>query len=241
MNELLPSTLYIVSTPIGNLEDITLRALKVLANVDVLCCEDTRTTQILLDKYSIHAKKLLSYFEQNEQKRIPEIIQLLKEGNSVAIVTDAGTPTISDPGFRLVRVAIDEGINVVPIPGVSAVITALSASGLPTDAFVFEGFLPVKKGRKTRLEFLKEETRTIIFYESPYRIVRTLNDLKEVFGEREVVLARELTKKFEEFLCGNFSEVIEQLSKRKILGEFVVVVKGKDDEVYFENKKTLFA
>ncbi|MBS4029211.1 MAG: 16S rRNA (cytidine(1402)-2'-O)-methyltransferase [Ignavibacteriales bacterium] len=228
MNEVLPSTLYLVSTPIGNLEDITLRALKILGNVDALACEDTRTTQVLLNKYELKPKRLLSYFEQNEQKKIPEIIQLLKDGNSVALVTDAGTPSISDPGFRLVRAAIEEGISVVPIPGVSAVITALSASGLPTNAFVFEGFLPVKKGRKTRLEFLKEETRTIIFYESPYRVLRTLNDLKEVFGEREVVIARELTKKFEEFLRGNFSEVIEQLSKKKILGEFVVMVKGKE-------------
>lgn len=227
MNELLPSSLYLVSTPIGNLEDITLRALKILAEVDILCCEDTRTTQILLNKYNIHAKKLLSYFEKNEQKRIPEILQLLKDGNSVALVTDAGTPSISDPGFRLVRAVIESGISVVPIPGVSAAITALSASGLPTDAFVFEGFLPVKKGRKTRLEFLKDETRTIIFYESPYRISRTLTDLKEVVGEREVVLARELTKKFEEFLRGNLSEVIEQLNKKKILGEFVVVIEGK--------------
>ena len=229
MTETLPSTLYLVSTPIGNLDDITLRALKILANVDILCCEDTRTTQILLDKYELKPKKLLSYFEQNEQKRIPEIVQLLNDGNSVALVSDAGTPTISDPGFRLVRAVIDEGISVIPIPGVNAAITALSASGLPTDAFVFEGFLPVKKGRKTRLEFLKEETRTIIFYESPYRILRTLNDLKEVFGERDTVLARELTKKFEEFLRGNFSQLIEQLSQKKILGEFVVIVKGKEE------------
>jgi len=229
MTETLPSTLYLVSTPIGNLDDITLRALKILANVDILCCEDTRTTQILLDKYELKPKKLLSYFEQNEQKRIPEIVQLLNDGNSVALVSDAGTPTISDPGFRLVRAVIDEGISVIPIPGVNAAITALSASGLPTDAFVFEGFLPVKKGRKTRLEFLKEETRTIIFYESPYRILRTLNDLKEVFGERDTVLARELTKKFEEFLRGNFSQLIEQLSQKKILGEFVVIVRGKEE------------
>ncbi|MBM4166680.1 MAG: 16S rRNA (cytidine(1402)-2'-O)-methyltransferase [Ignavibacteria bacterium] len=229
MNELFPSTLYIVSTPIGNLEDITLRALKILANVDVLCCEDTRTTQVLLNKYELKPKKLLSYFEQNEQKRIPEILQLLNEGNSVAIVTDAGTPSISDPGFRLVRAAIESGINVIPIPGVNAAITALSASGLPTDAFVFEGFLPVKKGRKTRLEFLKEETRTMIFYESPYRILRTLEDLKDVFGERDAVIARELTKKFEEFMRGNFSQLIAELSSKKILGEFVLLVKGKPE------------
>lgn len=229
MNELFPSTLYIVSTPIGNLEDITLRALKILANVDVLCCEDTRTTQVLLNKYELKPKKLLSYFEQNEQKRIPEILQLLNEGNSVALVTDAGTPSISDPGFRLVRAAIESGINVIPIPGVNAAITALSASGLPTDAFVFEGFLPVKKGRKTRLEFLKEETRTMIFYESPYRILRTLEDLKDVFGERDAVIARELTKKFEEFMRGNFSQLIAELSSKKILGEFVLLVKGKPE------------
>jgi len=229
LNELFPSTLYIVSTPIGNLEDITLRALKILANVDVLCCEDTRTTQVLLNKYELKPKKLLSYFEQNEQKRIPEILQLLNEGNSVAIVTDAGTPSISDPGFRLVRAAIESGINVIPIPGVNAAITALSASGLPTDAFVFEGFLPVKKGRKTRLEFLKEETRTMIFYESPYRILRTLEDLKDVFGERDAVIARELTKKFEEFMRGNFSQLIAELSSKKILGEFVLLVKGKPE------------
>ncbi|MEK7263406.1 MAG: 16S rRNA (cytidine(1402)-2'-O)-methyltransferase [Bacteroidota bacterium] len=227
MNEVLPSTLYLVSTPIGNLEDITLRALKILGNVDVLCCEDTRTTQVLLNKFELKPKRLLSYFEQNEQKRIPEILQLLKEGNSVALVSDAGTPSISDPGFRLVRAVIDAGINIIPIPGANAAITALSASGLPTDAFVFEGFLPVKKGRKTRLEFLKEETRTIIFYESPYRILRTLNDLHTHFGNRNVAVARELTKKFEEISRGALSEIIAHYSAKKILGEFVIVVEGK--------------
>ncbi len=226
--EIKNSTLYLISTPIGNLEDITLRALKILGNVDILLCENTNVTSGLLQKYNLSPKKILSYFEHNELKRIPEVIEFLKNGNSVALVSDAGTPLISDPGFKLVREVIKNNFEVVSIPGANAAISALSISGLPTDSFVFEGFLPTKKGRNTKFEFLKNETRTIIFYESPHRILKTLNDIKEKFGEREIVVARELTKKFEEILRGNVGEIISVLQQRQtIKGEFVIVVRGK--------------
>lgn len=217
--------LYVVSTPIGNLDDISLRAIKILGGVDLVAAEDTRKTKFLLDHLQI-AKPLISYYSYNEARRVPELIDKLKEGKAVAVVTDAGTPGISDPAFLLIRAAIENGIPVIPIPGASAALAALVASGLPTERFVFEGFLPVKKGRKTKFEELKKERRTIIIYESPFRVERTLEDLVEHFGERRVVVARELTKKFEEIIRGTTVEVLLHLRKSTPKGEFVIVVEG---------------
>ena len=217
---------YVIGGPIGNLEDITLRALEVLRSLDVLLCEDTRKTRIILDKYGIKVKTL-SYNEHNENKRIPEVIELLEAGLKVGIMSDAGTPCISDPGYRLVREARKRGINVSPIPGPSAVVAALSVSGLPTDSFVFEGFLPRKKEkRKKKLQELAEERRTVVIYESVHRIERLLDELQEIFGDREVCLARELTKLHEEVLFGRLSEVRGKL--KTVKGEFVITIKGRD-------------
>lgn len=221
-----PGTLYLVATPIGNLDDITYRAVKILNGVNLIAAEDTRKTKFLLDHYDIQ-KELVSYFAFNEAKRTPELINKLKEGQSIAIVSDAGTPGISDPSYRLVKAAIKENINIIPIPGASAFISALVASGLPTESFVFEGFLPHKKGRKTKLEMLSEETRTIILYESPHRILKTLNELQNSFGDRDIVVARELTKKFEEIFRGSTSEAFTYFSSKSIKGEFVLVISGK--------------
>lgn len=217
--------LYVVSTPIGNLDDITLRAIKILGGVDLIAAEDTRKTKFLLEHLSI-AKPLVSYYSYNEARRVPELVGKLKQGKSVAVVTDAGTPGISDPAFFLISAAIENNISVIAIPGASAALAALVASGLPTDRFVFEGFLPVKKGRKTKFEELKNETRTIIMYESPFRVERTLADIVEHFGDRRVVVARELTKKFEEIVRGTSSEVLRHIKKSSLKGEFVIVVEG---------------
>ncbi len=221
-----PGTLYLVATPIGNLDDITYRAVKILNGVNLIAAEDTRKTKFLLDHYNIQ-KELVSYFAFNEAKRTPELVNKLKEGQSIAIVSDAGTPGISDPAYRLVKAAIKENINIIPIPGASAFISALVASGLPTESFVFEGFLPHKKGRKTKLEMLSEETRTIILYESPHRILKTLIELQNSFGDRYIVVARELTKIFEEFFRGSTSEAVAHFSSKSIKGEFVLVISGK--------------
>ena len=216
-------TLYIVSTPIGNLADITFRAIDILKSVDLIACEDTRHTKILLNYYNIK-KSLISYFEHNKIKRSKEIIALLNEGKSVALVSDAGTPGISDPGYRIIRDAIDNDIEVVAIPGANAAITALSASGAPTDRFVFEGFLPNKTtARKKKLLSLKEETRTIIFYESPHRLLKSLSDIKETLGDIDLVIAREITKKFEEIKRGKTVDLIEHFTTNKPRGEFVLV------------------
>jgi len=220
-----PGTLYIVPTPIGNLEDITLRALKVLGGVDIIAAEDTRTTKNLLDHYSIQ-KPMISYFSHNETVRTPQIIDRLLANQSVAVVTDAGTPGISDPAHAIIAAAIESRIPIVPLPGATAFIPALIASGLPTHAFVFEGFLPHKKGRHTRITALAEEQRTIVFYESPHRIVRTLEELQETLGDRRAVIGRELTKKFEEFLRGTLSSIRAELGSRTIRGEFVLIVEG---------------
>src|SRR5712671_3794058 len=199
---LLPATLYLVATPIGNLEDITLRALRTLKECDLVAAEDTRHTGNLLKHFGI-SRPLLSYFQFNEAKRSEEIISRLKHGEKVALVTDAGSPGISDPGERVVRAAIIAGLRVEPVPGPSALVAALTASGLPADEFHFIGFLPHKSGqRRNRLEVLREVPGTIVLYESPYRIEKLLTELSEVFPDRQVVLARELTKKFEEFLRG---------------------------------------
>ncbi len=222
----MPGTLYIVSTPIGNLNDITFRAVEVLKQVDLIACEDTRRTKILLEKFGL-AKNLISYYNYNERQRAEEIIRELKSGKNVALVSDSGTPGISDPGFVLIKRAIEENITVIPIPGPSAFVCALVGSGLPMDEFVFMGFLPHKKGRKTKLKKLSEEERTIILYESPHRLIKTLNEILEIFGDREIAVAKELTKIHEEFFRGKISEVLKKLTPDKIKGEFVIVISGK--------------
>lgn len=219
-------TLYIVATPIGNLEDITLRALRILKEVHVIACEDTRRTRILLDHYGIE-KALISFFEHNEVRRISDLLGRLEHGDSVAVVSDAGTPTISDPAFKLVREAAEKGFTVVTVPGVSAAIAALAVSGLPTDAFVFEGFLPQKKGRQTAWKRLALEDRTIILYESPHRIEKTLAEIAAALGDRPVVVARELTKKFEEVLRGSATAMMSHFKTHTPRGEFVILVAGK--------------
>jgi len=227
-------TLYLVATPIGNLKDITLRALEILKEVSAIICEDTRRTRILLNHYQIR-KPLITYNEHNKFIQTPKIIEMLKKGESLALVSDAGTPVISDPGYYLVREAIKEGIRVSPVPGPAAMIAGLIISGLPSDRFVFEGFLPKREGKKRkRLLNLINEEKTIIFYESPYRIMRTLKTFLEIFGDREIALCRELTKKFEEVLRGKISEIIEILNKKlekekRIKGEIVIVMKGKEE------------
>jgi 16S rRNA (cytidine1402-2'-O)-methyltransferase len=217
--------LYIVATPIGNLEDITLRALRILREVDYVVAEDTRKTKFLLDHFDI-SKRLVSYYSYNEKRRVPQLIDHLKNGESIALVSDAGTPGISDPAYKIVREAVEQDVQIVPIPGTAAFLPALVVSGLPTDSFVFEGFLPTKKGRKTKLDQLKTEERTLVLYESPYRFVRTMHDLLEILGDRDVAVGRELTKKFEEIVRGKISEIIEKFGKEKVRGEFVIVVAG---------------
>jgi 16S rRNA (cytidine1402-2'-O)-methyltransferase len=221
---LTPGTLYLVATPIGNLEDITLRALRVLRECDAVAAEDTRRSGQLLKHFGI-SKPLLSYFQFNEAKRSEEIIQRLRRGEKVALVTDAGSPGISDPGERVVKAAIAAGLSVEAVPGPCALVAALTASGLPTDEFHFIGFLPHKSGqRRKQLEVLRAFAGTLVFYESPYRIEKLLGELLEVSPERQVVLARELTKKFEEFLRGTPAELLNLAHNRSLKGEFVVLV-----------------
>jgi len=217
--------LYLVATPIGNLDDITYRAVKILGSVDLIAAEDTRKTKILLDHYTI-SKPMMSYYSYNEQARAPQLIEKLLAGQSIALVSDAGTPGISDPAFHIVQQALENAIAIIPIPGPAACIAALIASGLPTDRFVFEGFLPLKKGRKTKFESLKSESRTIIIYESPHRIIKTLTDIHTYLGSRKVVVARELTKKFEEIVRGSVQSVLIELSKKSPRGEYVVIIEG---------------
>ncbi len=219
-------TLYILATPIGNLEDITMRAVRILGEVDLIAAEDTRKTSILLNHYTIK-KPLTSYFEHNEQVKTGWLVSELKAGKNIALVSEAGTPTISDPGFRIVAAAIAEAITVVPLPGACAAITALSASGLPVHRFAFEGFLPPKSGkRKTLLTKLTEEERTLIFYESPYRVQAALSDMLDVLGDRQAAIGRELTKMHEEFIHGPLSSIIEKLGSSTIKGEFTILVEG---------------
>ncbi len=222
-------TLYIVSTPIGNMEDITLRALRILKEVDIIAAEDTRHTGLLLKHFGIK-NQLESYHDYNKIKKLPFFLNQLVKGNSIAVVSDAGTPGISDPAYNLVKEAVEASIPVVPVPGATAAIAGLSVSGLPTDRFVFEGFLPVKKGRKKRLTLLSTEPRTIILYEAPHRLLRTLSDIREMLGDRSIVVCRELTKKFEETLHGSVSEIMEIFSSRKIKGEFVLIIKGHSEK-----------
>ena len=223
--------LYIVATPIGNLEDITLRALRVLREVDWIACEDTRQTHRLLDHFGI-SKPMVSYHDHNESGRASELVEKLGRGGSGALVSDAGTPLISDPGYRLVQAAITASIPVVPIPGVSAAVSALSVAGLPTDAFRFCGFLPPKSSQRRKiLEQWKAETATLIFYETPHRILEALEDVTAVMGPRPVVVAREVTKLHEEFLRGTAAELHAELASRpSVKGEFTLLI-GKTDEV----------
>ena len=208
---------------------MSLRAVRILREVDVVAAEDTRRTGLLFRHFGIE-NRLESYFDFNKEQKGPFLVHRLLNGDSIAVVSDAGTPGISDPAFNLVRSAIEKGIPVVPVPGPTAAVTALTVSGLPTDRFVFEGFLPIKKGRATRLLELSKETRTIILYESPHRLLRTLKDLLGALGDRNIAVVRELTKKFEEITRGRIQDMIGIYSQRKILGEFVLVIHGNTNK-----------
>lgn len=221
--------LYIVATPIGNLEDITFRAVRTLREVDLIAAEDTRRTRILLNRYNIKTP-LTSYYEHNKLIKGKQLVSRLETGQNLALVSDAGTPGISDPGYYLIKLALESSIPVIPIPGVSAAITALSISGFPTDSFIFEGFLPSKtNARKKLIERVEEEKRTLIFYESPNRLRAALQGILEICGDREVVVARELTKVFEEVIRGRITDVLSRLKGRKIKGEITLLVSGKRD------------
>lgn len=221
------ATLYIVPTPVGNMEDITLRALRILKEADVVLAEDTRTSGVLLKHFDIH-QQLLSHHKFNEHGTSEAIVRRLLAGQTVALISDAGTPGISDPGFFLVREAVKAGVEVQCLPGATAFVPALVASGLPCDRFVFEGFLPQKKGRMSRLQALREEQRTIVFYESPYRILKLLQQLTEVFGpERQVSVSREISKVHEECVRGTLAEVTQHFTETPPRGEFVVVLSGE--------------
>ncbi|OGW33926.1 MAG: 16S rRNA (cytidine(1402)-2'-O)-methyltransferase [Nitrospirae bacterium GWD2_57_9] len=223
-------TLYIVATPIGNLEDITLRALRILKEVDLIAAEDTRHTRHLLDRHHID-NQLTSYHDHNKEEKAPVLVSRMLDGRSIALVTDAGTPGISDPGYFLINLAIDQKIPVVPIPGATAAIAALSISGMPTDSFVFEGFLPSKQmARAKRLQELAQEKRTLIFYEAPHKIIKTIEDMLEVLGDRRAVVTRELTKIHEEAIRGALSEILKHLSEGTIKGEFTIILHGASAE-----------
>ena len=223
-------TLYIVATPIGNLEDITFRAIRILKEVDLIAAEDTRHTRHLLDRYQI-GTQLTSYHDHNKEEKAPILVARMLEGKNVALVSDAGTPGISDPGYFLINLAIDQAILVVPIPGATAAIAALSVSGMPTDSFVFEGFLPSKHtARIKRLQSLITEERTIIFYEAPHKIIKTLEDMKEILGDRQAVITRELTKIHEETIRGTLSGILKRLTSGTIKGEFTIIVHGATAE-----------
>ncbi|HEY1235142.1 MAG TPA: 16S rRNA (cytidine(1402)-2'-O)-methyltransferase [Candidatus Binatia bacterium] len=218
--------LYIVPTPIGNLEDITFRAVRVLKEVDLIAAEDTRHSQVLLNHYGIRTP-FTSYHEHNERSKARELVERLRQGTSVALLSDAGTPMISDPGYRLMVEAIAAGVQVIPLPGPSALTAALTAAGLPTDRFAFEGFLPAKKSeRRSTLEVLREDTRTLIFYETPHRLKETLGDMAEIFGDRDVAIGREISKVHEEFLRGTMCEIIAKLEQQNVRGEITLIVQG---------------
>ena len=221
------SKLYLVPTPIGNLDDITLRAIKVLKEVDLILAEDTRTSGKLLKHFDI-STHMQSHHMHNEHKTVNNLIQRLQNGDTIALISDAGTPAISDPGFLLTRACVENNIEVDCLPGATAFVPALVNSGLPNEKFVFEGFLPVKKGRQTRLKFLAEETRTMIFYESPHKLIKTLTNFVEYFGEdRQVSVSRELTKLYEETIRGTATEVLEHYTSKPPKGEIVICVAGK--------------
>ncbi|MCD8741247.1 16S rRNA (cytidine(1402)-2'-O)-methyltransferase [Mucilaginibacter roseus] len=220
--------LFLVPTPIGNLEDITLRALRVLKEADLLLAEDTRTSAPMLKHFDIH-QKVFAHHQHNEHQSSNEIIRFLKEGKNIALISDAGTPAISDPGFYLVREALKHDIAIECLPGATAFVPALVNSGFPTDRFCFEGFLPLKKGRQTRYKFLANEERTIILYESPHRLIKTLDEMAEHFGaDRLISVSRELTKMFEETVRGTVTEVKTHFETHTVKGEFVICVKGKE-------------
>lgn len=222
--------LYIVPTPVGNLEDITLRALRVLKEADMILAEDTRTSGVLLKHYDIH-NSMQSYHKFNEHKAVEHLVERMKAGQTLALISDAGTPGISDPGFLLARECVRHGIEVQCLPGATAFVPALVASGLPCDKFVFEGFLPQKKGRQSRLNALKNEERSIVFYESPYRVLKTLIQFKETFGgERNVAVCREISKIHEEIVRGTMDEAIEHFKAVEPKGEFVIIVGAKTKE-----------
>ena len=224
------ATLYIVPTPVGNMEDMTLRAIRVLKEVDLVLAEDTRTSGILLKHFDIK-NQLMSHHKFNEHGTSAAVIDRLLSGQNVALISDAGTPGISDPGFFLVREAVRAGVEVVTLPGATALIPALVSSGLPCDRFTFEGFLPQKKGRQSRIEALREETRTMVFYESPYRALKTLQQLAEVFGaDRQASACREISKIHEESVRGSLQELIEHFTATEPRGEFVLVVAGRQQE-----------
>lgn len=224
---MLTGKLFIVPTPIGNLEDITFRAIKVLKEVNLILAEDTRTSNKLLQHYNINTP-MQSHHMHNEHKTLDGIVRRLKNGEHIALISDAGTPAISDPGFLLSRACVEQGIEIECLPGATAFVPALVNSGLPNDRFVFEGFLPIKKGRQTRLNDLAEETRTMVFYESPHKLLKTLSQFVTYFGpERPISVSRELTKMYEETIRGNTSEVLEYFKSKTPKGEFVIVVAGK--------------
>ncbi|MDR3259786.1 MAG: 16S rRNA (cytidine(1402)-2'-O)-methyltransferase [Fusobacteriaceae bacterium] len=220
--------LYIVATPIGNLEDITFRAIRTLTEVDYIFAEDTRVTKKLLNHYNIKTT-VYRYDEHTKSHQIPNIINLLKNDKIIALVTDAGTPCISDPGYELINEALNQEIKVIPIPGASALTSAISVSGISMRRFVFEGFLPKKKGRQTLFRKLAEEERSIVIYESPFRIEKTIREIEEYMGERYIVVAREITKIYEEIIRGTTKEVLDKLSKGTVKGEIVILIKGKED------------
>lgn len=222
-----PGKLYLVPTPIGNLADITYRAVQILNEVDLILAEDTRTSGFLLKHYEI-GTPAQSFHAHNEHKKVTEVVEKLKDGVTIAQISDAGTPGISDPGFLLVRAALEEDIEVEALPGATAFVPALVKSGFPSDRFVYEGFLPHKKGRQTRIEALKEEKRTVVLYESPHRLLKTLEQFKDILGvERKVSVSRELTKKFEETVTGSITELLTYFGSKSIKGEFVIVLEGK--------------
>ncbi len=229
--------LYVVPTPVGNLEDMTFRAVRVLKEADFILAEDTRTSSVLLLHYDIHAE-LLSHHKFNEHETVQQVVRRLVGGETAALISDAGTPGISDPGFLLVRACVKEGVEVQTLPGATAFVPALVSSGLPCDKFCFEGFLPQKKGRQSRLEALKGESRSIVFYESPRRLVKTLQQFIEVFGEeRQVSVAREISKLHEEHVRGTLKEVLVHFEHTEPLGEIVVILGGKSDLVLIEEEK----
>ena len=230
--------LYLVPTPVGNMEDMTMRAIRLLKEADVILCEDTRTSGILLKHFEIEGKKLMAHHKFNEHGTSNGVVERLKAGQTICLITDAGTPGISDPGFYLVREAVAAGIMVQTLPGATAFTPALVSSGLPCDRFCFEGFLPQKKGRQTRLEELREEVRTMIFYESPRRLLKTLEQFAEVFGEeRQVSVCREISKIHEESVRGTLKEVAEHFRETEPRGEIVMILQGADEETLKEKRK----